>query len=264
MSADLLFELADGVALITLNRPQAMNAFEGAMREDLLARLQEVATDRAVRCVVITGVGNAFCTGGNIAGMAELQANDDVATIEQRMRTGGEVVRLMREMDKPVIAAVNGAAAGGGLNLALACDMRFAAPKARFSASFVKIGLVPDWGGHYLLTRMVGTARAMELMMSGERLDAEEALRLGLVNRVFPQDAFLNEVMSRAKQFAAGPREAIAAIKHGVYLGATGSLDDTLAFEQLTQAQLFLGADAREGMRAFLDKRPARFGQDQE
>ena len=94
MSADLLFDLADGVALITLNRPQAMNAFEGAMREDLLARLQEVATDRAVRCVVITGVGNAFCTGGNIAGMAELQANDDVATIEQRMRTGGEVVRL--------------------------------------------------------------------------------------------------------------------------------------------------------------------------
>jgi hypothetical protein len=119
--------------------------------------------------------------------------------------------------------------------------------------------LTPD-----LLTRMVGTARAMELMMSGERLDAEEALRLGLVNRVFPQDTFLNEVMTRAKQFAAGPCEAIAAIKRGVYLGATGTLDDTLAFEQHTQAQLFLGADAREGMRAFLDKRPARFGQAQE
>ena len=222
---ELLFERKDKVAVIALNRPQA------------------------------------FCAGGDIASMAALQEANDVATIAQRMATGGGVVRLLRTMDKPVIAAVNGAAAGAGFNLALACDMRFAAPAAKFAASFVKIGLVPDWGGHYLLTRAVGTGRAMELMMSGERIDAEEALRLGLVNRVFPADAFMDEVLARARLFAEGPRAAISAIKQGVYLGASGTLDDTLAFEQRAQAGLFLGADAREGMRAFLGKRTPRFGE---
>lgn len=262
--SELLFTVEEGVATIALNRPQAMNALGGAMREELLARLEEVAADRAVRCVVITGTGDAFCAGGDIASMAALQASNDVATIEQRMKSGGGVVRLLRAMDKPVIAAVNGAAAGAGLNLALACDMRFAVPKAKFAASFVKIGLVPDWGGHYLLTRAVGTGRAMELMMSGERIDAEEALRLGLVNRIFPAEQFRDEVTARARAFANGPRAAIAAIKQGVYQGATGTLEDTLAFEQRTQAALFLGADAREGMQAFLDKRAPRFGQDKE
>ena len=173
----ILYEITDRVAVVTLNRPEVMNAFGGTMREDLLQMLQQAEADKKVRCIVITGAGKAFCAGGDIASMAEMQAKNDASIIPQRMKVGGQVVNLIRSMSKPVIAAVNGAAAGAGVNLALACDMRFAAQSARFSESFVKIALVPDWGGTYLLTQLVGTAKAMELMMSGDRIDAAEALR---------------------------------------------------------------------------------------
>ena len=259
--SDVLFEISSGVAVITLNRPQVMNAFGGTMREDLLGRLEAVASDPRVGCVVITGAGNAFCAGGDIASMAALQAADDVAPIAQRMEIGAAVVQRIRSMPQPVIAAVNGAAAGAGLNLALACDFRHASEAAKFSASFVKIGLIPDWAGHYLLTRLVGTAQAMELMMTGERLEAAEALRLGLVNRVWPTAALMDSVMQRAQALASGPRDAIAAIKQGTYLGSTGTLEAVLAFEKEHQCRLFLGGDAREGMQAFLDKRSPVFGQ---
>lgn len=262
--SDLIYELRDRVALITLNRPQAMNAFGGSMREALLDYLSSAAADARIGCVVITGAGDAFCAGGDIASMAALQAANDSATIEQRMAVGAAVIRQMRSMPQPVIACVNGAAAGAGLNLALACDLRFAASSARFAASFVKIGLIPDWAGHYLLTRLAGTAAAMELMMTGERIDAEEALRLRLVNRVFPKETLFEETWQRARALAAGPRDAIAAIKRGTYLGATGSLDEVIDFEREQQFALFLGTDAREGMQAFLEKRAARFGQAQE
>ncbi|MGH8598966.1 MAG: enoyl-CoA hydratase-related protein, partial [Gammaproteobacteria bacterium] len=161
---------------------------------------------------------------------------------------------------KPVIAAVNGAAAGAGINLALACDIRYASPRAKFSESFIKIGLVPDWGGHYLLTQLIGTGRAMELLMTGERIDAEEALRLGIVNRIYPHDTLLNEVQQRARSLAIGPGDALTAIKRGVYLGATRSLAETLEYEMTVQRAAFLSDDAREGMRAFIEKCPARFG----
>lgn len=258
--AELLVNINGGVALVTLNRPQVMNALGGQMREALLDAIESLANDPAVACVVITGAGEAFCAGGDIASMIALQAADDVATIRGRMQTGGQVVRLLRTMDKPVIAAVNGAAAGAGLNLALACDFRYASAKAKFTASFVKIGLVPDWGGHYLLTRIVGTGMAMELMMTGDRLDADEALRQRLVNRVLPVEGFLEAVLERARALAAAPRGAIASIKRGVYLGESGRLDEVLAHEAQAQAALFLGADAREGMCAFMEKRAPRFG----
>ena len=258
--SDVLFEATDGVAVITLNRPQAMNAFGGTMREDLLAHLERIAVDGDIGCVVVTGTGDAFCAGGDIASMAELQARDDSDTIARRMDLGAAVVRRIRAMRQPVIAAVNGAAAGAGLNLALACDFRYAAETAKFSASFVKIGLIPDWAGHYLLTRLAGTARAMELMMTGDRIDATEALRLGLVNRLWPREQLMEGVMQRARSLAAGPRSAIAAIKQGTYLAADGTLDEVLAFEQAHQCRLFLEADAREGMQAFLGKRSPAFG----
>lgn len=258
--SDVLFEATEGVAVITLNRPQAMNAFGGSMREDLLAHLRAAAADRHIGCVIVTGAGTAFCAGGDIASMAELQARNDVDPIARRMELGAAVVKQIRAMPQPVVAAVNGAAAGAGLNLALACDFRFAAETARFSASFVKIGLIPDWAGHYLLTRLVGTARAMELMMTGERIDAAEALRLGLVNRLWPQADLLAGALASARAIAAGPREAVAAIKQGTYLGASGTLDEVVAFEQAHQCRLFLGEDAREGMQAFLGKRSPVFG----
>lgn len=255
----ILYDVTEGVGTVTLNRPEAMNAFGGTMREDVLRLLRQAEGDSRVRCVVITGAGKAFCAGGDIASMAELQAREDTAVISQRMDVGADVVHLLRAMPKPVIAAINGAAAGAGLNLALACDMRLAAESAKLSASFVKIALVPDWGGTYLLTRLVGTAKAMELMMTGDRLTAADALRLGLVNRVIADTAFREQAMSFARQLASGPIATLAHIKRATYLGATGHLSESLATEAQAQTSLFLSDDAREGMRAFLEKRSPRF-----
>jgi 2-(1,2-epoxy-1,2-dihydrophenyl)acetyl-CoA isomerase len=177
------------------------------------------------------------------------------------MAIGAKIVQSIRQMHKPVIAAVNGAAAGAGSNLALACDMRLGSDRARFAESFVKIGLVPDWGGLSLLTRLIGTSKALELMMTGDLIDATEALRLGILNRVFAHETFLAEVFNFARQLADGPAETIARIKQGVYMGAEATLEAVLEYERMAQSAVFLSADAREGMRAFLEKRSPVFGQ---
>lgn len=258
---EILYAVDGRIATVTLNRPAVMNALGGEMRSLLHAHLRAAEDDPGVHCVVLTGAGRAFCAGGDIASMVELQARGDVAEIRRRMLAGGEVVKLIERMRKPVVAAINGAAAGAGMNLALACDIRYAAASAKFAQSFVKIGLVPDWCGHALLPRVVGTARAMELMMTGERIDAEEAHRLGIVNRVFPDAEFGEEVAARVRAIADGPPEALALIKEGVRRCSGASLADTIAFELQAQSSVFLSADAREGMRAFLDKRAPRFGE---
>ena len=257
--AQILSNVSDGVARVTLNRPEAMNAFTDNMREVLLACLSDYSERDDVRCVVITGAGKAFGAGGDIASMASLQDDNDNTVIRNRIAMSGDVLKVIRTMPQPVIAAVNGAAAGAGMNLALACDMRLASDKAIFAESFVKIGLVPDWGGFYELPRLIGTANAMELMMLGDRIDVHDAYRLGLVNKVIPADGFDAEVQAFAARLAAGPKQALAVIKRGVYLGVAGTAEDVLAYESETQGELFLSADAREGMRAFLEKRQAKF-----
>ncbi len=254
--------VSDGVGRIVLNRPEAMNAFSDDMREGLLAALSDFGAREDVRCVVITGAGKAFCAGGDIASMAVLQGDGDTSVIESRIATSGKVLARMRSMPQPIIAAINGAAAGAGMNLALACDMRLASDTAIFAESFVKIGLVPDWGGFGLLPQVVGTAKAMELMMLGDRIDAQEAFRLGIINKVIPAEQFEDQVQSLANRLASSPSQALAAIKAGVYLGVGGTADDVLAYENKTQTELFLSADAREGMRAFLEKRRPKFGQE--
>ena len=258
-TSHLLYEVAAGIATITLNRPEVLNAFSDEMRPSLLAQLETAEHDPAARVVVITGAGKAFCAGGDIANMVALQEANDSDKIKLRMGLGGAIVRKIRALPKPVIAAINGAAAGAGMNLALACDLRYASERAVFVQSFVKIGLVPDWAGHYLLTQVVGTARALEIMLLGDRLTVQEAARLGIVNQVFPEASFGAEVRSIAARLAAGPRRTMAEIKRGVYLGATDSLDAVLAHEREAQVGLFLMADAREGMRAFLEKRTPTF-----
>lgn len=261
MSTDrIVSQVSDRVALITLNRPEVLNAFEDTMREELLAALERAANDRTVRCVMITGAGRAFCAGGDIASMAALQADNNAGVIKERMAVGGKIIRLIRGMAKPVVAAVNGAAAGAGMNLALGCDLRLGADTARFAESFVKIGLIPDWAGFSSLPRLVGTAKALELMLTGERIDAAEALRLGLLNRVYPHRSFRTEALEFARRLAAGPPQTLAHIKRGVCLGASAGLEEILSYERDSQAELFLSADAREGMRAFLEKRPPAFG----
>ncbi|MDE0942509.1 MAG: enoyl-CoA hydratase [Alphaproteobacteria bacterium] len=261
MSApQILFDVTDHVATITLNRPEAMNALADDMRSVLLAQLQDYARDPEVRCVVITGTGKAFCAGGDIAAMAKWQENDDTSVIEGLLGIVEQVVHLLRAMPQPVIAAVNGPAAGGGMNMALACDMRLGCEKTLFSESFVKIGLIPDWGGFESLTRLVGPAKAMELMMTGERIRAEEAHRLGLLNQLYPMDSFRDDVQSFARNLAAGPPQALAAIKRGIHTATDASLRAALDFEGKNQVELILSKDAREGMRAFLEKRPPVFG----
>ena len=249
-----------GVATITFNRPEVMNAFSDDMRADLLGHLERIGGDPSVRCVVLTGAGAAFCAGGDVASMAKLQDDNDRQVVEGRMQVGSQVMQLIRRLPQPVIAAINGAAAGGGLNLALGCDLRLASEDAIFSQAFVKIGLVPDWGGFHFLPQLVGTAKALELMMTGDRIDAQEALALGLVNQVYPREEFRDRAREFAQRLSEGPEGAIARIKEGVYLGAEQTLVEALSFEYRAQRALFLGDDAREGMRAFVEKRKPRFG----
>lgn len=260
MSDELLCAVQDGVATITLNRPEVMNAFSDDMRGALYDNLVTMGARDDVGCIVITGSGKAFCAGGDIASMVALQDANDVSVVARRIAESGRVLQRIRETRQPVLAAINGAAAGAGINLALACDMRLASSAAIFSESFVKIGLVPDWGGFQSLTGLVGTAKAMELMMLGDRFDAGEADRLGLVNRVIPAEGFAAEVNKFALRLANGPRATLEVIKRGAYLGESGSAADVLDFEAREQATLFLSDDAREGMRAFMEKRPAAFG----
>ncbi len=258
--SQVLFDVTDHVATITLNRPEAMNALAGDMRTVILRQLESFAKDPGVRCVVITGTGKAFCAGGDIAAMADWQENNDPSVIEGLLGTVEAVVTLLRTMPKPVIAAVNGPAAGGGMNMALACDIRLGCEKSLFSESFVKIGLIPDWGGFDTLTALVGGAKAMELMMLGDRIKAEEAYRLGLLNQLYPMETFREDVQAFALRLASGPPQALAAIKRGVHAAANASLREVLDFEHRNQVELILSDDAREGMRAFLEKRPPKFG----
>ncbi len=256
----LLVETRDGVRVFTLHRPDVMNAFDDPMRQALVEGLETAAEDPAVRCVLVQGAGRAFCAGGDIASMAELQEAGDDSVLKHRIALAARGVRALLGMRKPSVAAVHGPAAGAGINLALACDIRLGTPKAVFSESFVKIGLVPDWGGFYLLPRAVGPGKAMELMMRGDRVDADEAYRIGLLNQLLPEAGFGDAVFAFARSLAEGPPDAIAHIKTGVQLGAAGGLDEALAFEERAQVELFLGDDAREGMVAFLEKRAPRFG----
>jgi len=260
--SELEVGIENGVATITFNRPEVMNAFSDGMRRDLLALLErfDQREEDDVRVIVITGAGGAFSAGGDVASMRELQDRDDSNTILDRLSVASQIVELMPAMRQPIVAAINGAAAGGGMNLALACDLRIASERAIFSEAFVKIGLLPDWGGLRSLTRIVGTAKAMELMMTGDRIDAAQAASLGLVNRVVEHEALAATAADLARALAAGPLDALAAIKRGVHLGAEGSISDVLAYEYRAQKRLFLSGDAREGMRAFLEKRPPRFG----
>lgn len=255
----ILFDIADGIATITLNRPEARNALSPEMRVDLdkaMAEIRERAGDD-VQAVILTGAGGAFCAGGDVKSMGSRLGSAPKA--REALRNSHSNMYDLMNLEVPVISLVDGAAAGAGANIALAADFVLATPRAFLMQAFVKIGLVPDWGGFASLTRLVGTAKAMELMMTGERFEAAEADRLGLLNRVIPAESFAEDVQAFARRLASGPRAALEVIKRGVYLGETGTPADVLAFEAREQAALFLSDDAREGMRAFMEKRPARF-----
>jgi 2-(1,2-epoxy-1,2-dihydrophenyl)acetyl-CoA isomerase len=249
----------DGILTITLDRADKLNAFAGHMRRDLGEALERAASDDDVRVVVITGAGRAFCAGGDVAAMDEMMQREDADEFARMLGAGRRVVMTIRAMMKPVVASINGVASGAGFNLALACDLRIAAESARFSQSFVKVGLHPDWGGTYFLPRIVPPNIASEMFFLGDALDSGRALALGLINRVVPDDQLEVETQKLAERLRDAPPEAIAAAKHAVYMSHHAELDEMLQYETEAQLRCFQTADAREGVRAFLEKRAPRF-----
>ena len=259
MTAGITVERSGAVAQVLLDRPKVMNRFEGTMREDLLAALQAIALDAEIRCVMITGAGSTFSAGADIEDLVRLHESGDTAEIQRRVELGAEIVRVIRAMAKPVVAAVDGAAAGAGANLALACDLRVGSERAVFTESFVHIGLIPDWGGFHSLVRLVGTGRAADMMMTGDRIDAASAHAIGILQRIFPTPTFRADALAYAARLAAGSPHAIALIKAGLQIGSTEAIDQTFAFERISQPALFSEPDCLSGLLAFLEKRRPEF-----
>ncbi len=245
---------------IRLSRPERLNAFVGDMRDQLDRALQELDADPAIRCVAITGAGRAFSTGGDVQFMAELAESGDEARFEELVRTGIRVVRRIDQMDKPVIAAVNGAAAGAGASLALACDIRIASRTASIGLTFTRIGLHPDWGGAYYLPRLIGSALAAELIFTGGMINAKRAERLGLFNRVVAAEELEATVRGLAGQIAGGPPAVIADAKRTLRRSLAADLDEILEMEADAQLRAFRSPAFNEGIHAFLEKRAPRFG----
>ena len=262
MSELVVLAEADGVATMVLNRPDKLNAFDLEMREQFIAAIDTVATSPTVRVLVITGAGRAFCAGGDVAFMVRLkqQGTSFEDGLGHLVDTGRIAIARLFALPIPTIAAVNGAAAGGGANVALACDLRLASDRASFGQSFIKIGLHPDWGGTYSLPRLVGIAKALELSWLGDQVDAAEALRIGLVNRVVEHDRLLDETRVLAARLAAAPQQSLRAIKQNVRAGALRSLEECLEVEYATQAACWRNPDSDEGVRAFVERRTPSFG----
>jgi 2-(1,2-epoxy-1,2-dihydrophenyl)acetyl-CoA isomerase len=256
----ILTEVRGRVLLVTLNRPESLNALLADMGGLLRDAIEGAEKNPAIGAIVVTGAGRGFCSGGDIALMEEVMAGGAKWEDFSDVVTGGrEFARAVRACPKPVIAAVNGAAAGGGMGLALSCDIRWASEKAKFAQSFAKIGLHPDWGSVYALPRLVGVARALEMMWTGDAVDAAEALRLGIVSRVLPPEQLLPETMAFAERLAQGAGLALAEIKRSAQGSLTLRLDGALEREIDAQQRCWNSRDAKEGIAAFLEKRAPKF-----
>ena len=261
MSDLVLLDVREGVATLTLNRPEKLNAFAADMRERLGEALDRVAADPAAKVLVVTGAGRAFCAGGDIQHMVKLkERNASFEEFEPMLDAGRVAVTRLRALEIPVVARIQGAAAGAGLNLALACDLRIASDQATFGETFVRLGLHADWGGTYFLPRAVGLAKALELCWLGDMIDAPEALRIGLVNRVVPHAALDAEVERLATRLAAAPQTSIRRIKRTLVAAPGALLEESLEAEVDAVASCWENEDVAEGVRAFVEKRPPRFG----
>ena len=260
MSDELIRVAEDnGIVTITLNRPDRLNAFIDHMRRDLAEALEETGSDPHVHVVVINGAGRAFCAGGDVQFMAELVERNESEEFARLLGAARRVVLGIRQMTKPVIASIEGPAFGAGFNLALACDLRIASSTATFSQAFVKLGFHPDWGGTYFLPRMVTSNIACEMFFLGDPIDAARALQLGLINRVVAPAELETETRKLAERLRDGPAVSIAAAKHAVYAAEHDTLENMLQYEVEAQVRCFESEDGREGVRAFLEKRPPKF-----
>jgi 2-(1,2-epoxy-1,2-dihydrophenyl)acetyl-CoA isomerase len=260
MSEVILSALDAGVLTLTLNRPEALNALNRDMTHALRDSMEAAARDRGVGAVIITGAGRAFCAGADLKDVVarrdagERDLGDDLRT------NYTPLIRAIRACPKPVIAAINGTAAGAGLSLALACDLRIAAAGTSLIVVFVRVGLVPDAGSLFFLTRMLGLSKATELAMSGDPLAVEEAHRLGLVAAVVPPEQLTAAAMERARRLSDGPRQTYALIKHGLERALDLDLEQAMELESQLQSVAAETTDAKEAIQAFLEKRKPQFG----
>ncbi len=257
-SDTVLVDISDHVATVTLNRPQKLNALDGETMDALVPIIEGLAEDNEVRCVLVTGAGRAFCAGGDIGGMASGEALSEESPVT-RLRHLEETSRLLHEMPKPTIAMVNGPAAGAGLSIALACDIRIAGESARFTTAFVRIGFSGDFGGTWMLQRLMGPAKARELYFTGDLIDAREAERIGLVNRTVPDDQLASETRALAERMAKGPPIALARMKQNMNLGLASDYSALLDAEAENMVMTGMTEDSREAIKAFLEKRPPTF-----
>ena len=256
MFETLLFEITDGRALITLNRPDVYNAFNDQMRKELLAALKEAEKDTAVRVVILTGAGKAFCSGQDLK---EVLANPDRSISESLHKGYNPLIKQMRTMPKPVIGRLNGIAAGAGCSLALACDMVIASEEAALSEIFINIGLVLDSGSAYFLPRLVGSAIAFELATTGRKVSANEAVTIGLINKAVPSDQLDTAVMEMAAYYEHAPTKAIGLMKKMLNKSFQSDLDTLLEYEAYCQDIAATTSDSKEGIAAFLQKRKPQF-----
>ena len=260
MTPTLLTAQDGGVLTLTFNRPEVLNALNDQVVKELSAALRQAERDATVRCLVLTGAGRAFSAGQDLGAFVAREEAPGSSSIREHLQTGyNQIVTRMRGLEKPIIAGINGVAAGVGLSLALAADVRIAADNASFTTGFSKIGLVPDGGMSYMLPLLIGIGRAAELAFTSDRIDAAEAHRLGLVNRVVPADELGAATQALAQQLAAMPTRALGLTKRAFNRSALADLDTWLDYEAHLQEIAGQTADHKEGVRAFIEKRPATF-----
>jgi enoyl-CoA hydratase/carnithine racemase len=257
---DAIIFATDGpIATIKLNRPDKLNAFVGPMREEILDVLARVSADDRIRVLIVTGEGRGFSAGGDIDHLKQLRETKDEAGFRRILANGQMIARTMRSLPQPVIAAVNGPCAGAGFSFALACDIRIASDAATFGASFARIGLHPDWGGSWFLPKLVGSANACELIFTGSMISAQEAQRIGLVNRVHPHERLMPAVLELATTMAKTAPRVVRLAKESIYRSLSSDMDSAFARETEVQTECFYSQDFLEGLSAFKEKRRPEF-----
>lgn len=251
-------EIKDNVQYIILNRPDKLNALIEPMRQDLVTTIESLSIQQDISVCIITGSGRGFCAGGDIQYMEGLIEKSDFDEVQTFLELGKKIIITIRSLPIPVIAAVNGPAAGAGMNLALACDLRLASTRATFGETFINIGLHPDWGGTYLLPKIVGPSRSLEIFWTGRIIEANEALQLGIVNMVIPHEDFSTKVHEFAKNLASRSGKVISLSKKGVYGFFKEDLQNLLRHEEMAQAECIRSESARTEMCRFLNERMQR------
>lgn len=256
----ILYAKSAGVATLTLNRPEVLNAIDEEMGKEIRNVLKDIERDSEVRSIIVTGSGRAFSAGEDIQALRSQYEREEDPALGDRLRTKyNPIISKIREIAKPFIAAVNGAAAGAGASIAYSCDLRIASDRASFIQAFIRVGLAPDSGSSYFLPRLVGMAKAMEMSLLGEPIGAEEAAKIGLVNKVVPADQLLQAAGEWAAKLAQGPAQAIGLTKRALNRSAFAQLQDGLEYEAYLQAIAARTQDHREAVRAFLEKRQPKF-----